>query len=435
MTGAKLSLGLRWPMLLGFLSLLVLVGGFGSWATFSSLSGAIIASGQIEVEKNRQVVQHPDGGVVAKILVKEGDFVQRDAVLVRLDPIAEQSEMSIIEGQLFEMMARHGRLVAERDALAEIVFDKRLLNRAATHPEVDELMQGQHRLFEARRSSINHQSEQLEKQKEQVQNQITGLAAQRRALGIQLALTEDELKNQQTLFDRGLTQAAKVLDPKRTAAQLSGQIGDLSARSAQAGARITELNIQLDALQTQRREQAISDLRDQQFRFLELEERHRALQQKLARMDIKAPVSGIVYGLAVHAPRSVIRPADPVLFLIPQDRPLVIATRIEPIHIDQIFLSQEVALRFSALDQRTTPELFGTVTLISADAFQDQNGQQPYYRAEIILRDGELARLPPGLTLIPGMPVEAFIRTAARSPLNYLLKPLSNYFIRAFRET
>ncbi|MGB2358019.1 MAG: HlyD family type I secretion periplasmic adaptor subunit, partial [Paracoccaceae bacterium] len=324
-------------MLLGFVSLLVLVGGFGSWATFSSLSGAIISSGQIEVEKNRQVVQHPDGGVVAKILVKEGDVIQRDAVLVRLDPIAEQSEMSIIEGQLFEIMARHGRLVAERDALAEIVFDKRLLNRVATHPEVDELMQGQHRLFEARRSSINHQSEQLEKQKEQVQNQITGLAAQRRALGIQLALTEDELKNQQTLFDRGLTQAAKVLDPKRTAAQLSGQIGDLSARSAQAGARITELNIQLDALQTQRREQAISDLRDQQFRFLELEERHRALQQKLARMDIKAPVSGIVYGLVVHAPRSVIRPADPVLYLIPQDRPLVIAARIEPIHIDQIF--------------------------------------------------------------------------------------------------
>ncbi|MGB0686501.1 MAG: HlyD family type I secretion periplasmic adaptor subunit [Paracoccaceae bacterium] len=422
-------------MLLGFVSLLVLVGGFGSWATFSSLSGAIIASGQIEVEKNRQVVQHPDGGVVAKILVKEGDFIQRDAVLVRLDPIAEQSEMSIIEGQLFEMMARHGRLVAERDALAEIVFDKRLLNRAATHPEVDELMQGQHRLFEARRSSINHQSEQLEKQKEQVQNQITGLAAQRRALGIQLALTEDELKNQQTLFDRGLTQAAKVLDPKRTAAQLSGQIGDLSARSAQAGARITELNIQLDALQTQRREQAISDLRDQQFRFLELEERHRALQQKLARMDIKAPVSGIVYGLVVHAPRSVIRPADPVLYLIPQDRPLVIAARIEPIHIDQIFLGQEVALRFSALDQRNTPELYGIVTIISADAFQDQKGQEPFYRAEIVLRDGELERLPPGLTLIPGMPVEAFIRTAARSPLNYFLKPLSNYFIRAFRKT
>jgi len=435
MTGSKPVFSLQWPMVLGIFSLLILVGGFGSWASLSSLSGAIIASGQIEVEKNRQVVQHPDGGVVAEIVVKEGDLVERGAVLVRLDPISEQSEMSIIEGQLFEMMARHGRLVAERDELVEIVFDERLINRAATHPKVDELMQGQQRLFEARRITISHQSEQLEKQKEQVQNQITGMAAQQTALGIQLELTEDELKNQQTLFDRGLTQAAKVLDPKRTAAQLSGQIGDLIARSAQAGARITELNIEIEALQTQRREQAITDLRDQQFRFLELEERHRALRQKLARMDIRAPVSGIVYGLAVHAPRSVIRPADPVLFLIPQDRPLVIATRVEPIHIDQIFLGQEVALRFSALDQRSTPELFGTVTLISADAFQDQNGQQSYYRAEIILRDGELARLPPGLTLIPGMPVDAFIRTAERSPLNYLLKPLSHYFIRAFRET
>ena len=273
------------------------------------------------------------------------------------------------------------------------------------------------------------------KQREQVQNQIEGLSAQQTAVGIQLELTEEELKNQQTLFDRGLAQAAKVLGPKRAAAQLSGQIGDLTARSAQAGARITELNIQLDALQTQRREQAKSDLRDQQFRFLELEERHRALQQKLARMDIRAPVSGIVYSLAVHAPRSVIRPADPVLFLIPQDRPLVIAAHIEPIHVDQIHLGQKVALRFSALDQRSTPELFGTVTLISADAFQGQNGQEPFYRAETILREGELARLPLGLTLIPGMPVDVFFRTAERSPLNYFLKPLSDYFIRAFRET
>ena len=422
-------------MLLGLFSLLILIGGFGSWATFSSLSGALIASGQIEVEKNCQVVQHPDGGVVSEIMVKEGDFVRRDAVLVRLDSIAEQSEMSIIEGQLFEMMARRGRLEAERDGLFKITFDPRLTRRADKYPQIAELMQGQHRLFGARRASIDHQSEQLMKQREQVQNQIEGLSAQQTAVGIQLELTEEELKNQQTLFDRGLAQAAKVLGPKRAAAQLSGQIGDLTARSAQAGARITELNIQLDALQTQRREQAKSDLRDQQFRFLELEERHRALQQKLARMDIRAPVSGIVYSLAVHAPRSVIRPADPVLFLIPQDRPLVIAAHIEPIHVDQIHLGQKVALRFSALDQRSTPELFGTVTLISADAFQGQNGQEPFYRAEIILREGELARLPPGLTLIPGMPVDVFFRTAERSPLNYFLKPLSDYFIRAFRET
>ena len=422
-------------MLLGLFSLLVLIGGFGSWATFSSLSGAIIASGQIEVEKNRQVVQHPDGGVVAEIVVEEGELVQRDAVLVRLDPSAEQSEMAIIEGQLFEMMARRGRLEAERDALSKISFDPRLAHQASKDPEVAELMQGQKRLFEARRASIDHQSEQLAKQREQVLNQIEGLAAQQTALSIQLELTEEELTNQQTLFDRGLAQAAKLLDLKRAAVQLHGQIGDLTARTAQASVRITELNVEIDALQTQRREKAISDLRDQQFRFLELEERHRALQQKLARMDIRAPVSGIVYGLAVHAPRSVIRPADPVLFLIPQDRPLVIAARIEPIHVDQIFLGQEVAFRFSALDQRSTPELFGTVTLISADAFQDQNGQQPYYRAEIILRDGELARLPPEITLIPGMPVDAFIRTAERSPLNYFLKPLSDYFIRAFRET
>ena len=435
MTNPEPRFTLRWSMVLGMLSLLILVGGFGSWATFSSLSGAIIASGQIEVEKNRQVVQHPDGGVVAENMIKEGDLLARDAILLRLDPIAEQSEMSIIEGQLFEMMARRGRLVAERDALSDITFDDRLVRRAAEQTEVAELMQGQQRLFDARRTTISHQSGQRAKQREQVQNQIEGLAAQQTALGIQLELTEEELKNQQTLFDRGLAQAAKLLYLKRAAAQLHGQIGDITAKTTQVSVRITELNLEIDALHTQRREEAISALRDQQFRFLELEERYRALQQKLARMDIRAPVSGIVYGLAVYTPRSVIRPADPVLFLIPQDRPLVIAARIEPIHVDQIFLGQDVALRFSGLDQRSTPELFGTVSLISADAFQDDTGQPPYYRAEIILREGELERLPAGLTLIPGMPVDAFIRTNARSPLNHFLKPLSDYFVKAFRES
>lgn len=259
-------------MLLGLFSLLVLIVGFGSWATFGSLSDAIIASGLIEVEKNCQVVQHPDGALVAEIVVEEGELVQRDAVLVRLDPSAEKSKKAIIEGQLFEMMARRGRLEAERDALSKISFNPRLARQASKDPEVAELMQGQKRLFEARGASVDHQSEQLAKQREQVVNQIEGLAAQQTALSVQLELTEEESTNKQTLFDRGLAQAAKLRDLKRAVAQLHGQIGDLTARTAQASVRITELNVEMDALQTQQREKAISDQRDQKFRFLELKE-------------------------------------------------------------------------------------------------------------------------------------------------------------------
>lgn len=236
-------------------------------------------------------------------------------------------------------------------------------------------------------------------------------------------------------MDRGLAQATRVLALQRESASLVGTAGELAASVAQAEGRITELDLQILGIDTTRREEAITTLRDLQYNELELRERRRALVTRLDRLDIRAPVSGIVYGLQVFAQRSVIRPADPVLYLVPQDRPLVIATQIQTRDIDQVFIGQQVALRFSAFDQRRTPELFGHVTKVSADAFQDQNTRVSFYRAEIKLDDGESARLPAGMTLIPGMPVEAFIRTEERSPLDYFLKPVADFFAKAFRES
>jgi len=296
-------------------------------------------------------------------------------------------------------------------------------------------MSGQQRLFDARSETASNQVAQLSKRKGQIRNQIEGLDAQQIALQRQLDLIAEELSDQQSLLNRGLAQATKVLALQRTEAQLSGQMGDLSARKAEYEGRITEIDIEITSLDAGRREEAITNLRDQQFRALELEERARALHEKLSRMDIKAPVSGIVYGLTVFAERSVIRPADPVLFLIPQDRPLIIAARVEPIHIDEIFTGQEVTLRFSSLDQRTTPELLGRVVQISADAFQDDARQISYYRAEIVLSEGEQDKIPQGITLIPGMPVESFIKTNDRTPLAYLVKPIADYFAKAMRES
>jgi len=424
----------RGPLMAGVLGLVVLVGGFGTWAGMTRISGAVIASGRIEVDQNRQVVQHPDGGVVAEILVSEGDRVAEGDVLLRLDPTDLRSRLAIAENQLAELMARRGRLEAERDGQDSINFDPLLLTMVEDNPDAAALMRGQQTLMVARAETVAARLDQLGKRREQIADQIAGIEAQQRALGRQSELIARELVDQQSLLDRGLAQAARVLGLQREEARLEGTMGELTAQKAQAEGRITELDIEMLGLRSDRREEAITTLRDLQVRELELREQRRALIEQMSRLDIAAPVSGLVYDLQVFAPRSVIRPADPVLYLIPQDRPLVINARVETIHIDKLHFGQEVTLRFSALDQRTTPELFGHVVQISADAFEDEATRASYYRAEIVLNDGEMARLPEGVTLIPGMPVEAFIRTEDRTPIAYLVKPFTDYLAKAFRE-
>ncbi len=420
---------------LGLLALAILVGGFGTWAAITNISGAIIAPGQIVVDRNRQIVQHPDGGVVSEILIDEGDTVVADQVLLRLDPTLLQSRLSIVESQYFEIIARRARLQAERDGLEQISFPEELLTEAETSAEVAEQIEGQRSLFVARKASDARELEQLQKRADQIADQIVGIDAQQAALNEQLELIESELVDQQSLLDKGLAQASRVLALKREKSNLMGTVGELTAQKAQSEGRITELDLEAIKLETQRREEAISEIRDLQVNEREMAEERRALREQLDRLDIRAPVSGVIYGLTVFTPRSVIRAADPVLFLVPQDRPLIIEARVDPIHIDQIRLGQEVLLRFSALDQRSTPELVGQVTQVSADAFQDDNTGLNFYMAEVTLSEGEIDRLPEGVTLIPGMPVESFLRTEDRTPLAYFVKPLSDYFAKAFRES
>ncbi|WP_456389721.1 HlyD family type I secretion periplasmic adaptor subunit [Profundibacter sp.] len=424
----------RAPLTLGFLAILVLLGGFGTWSVMANISGAVVAEGQIEVDQNRQVVQHPDGGVISEILVQEGDLVNTDDILLRLDDTDLTSELVVIEGQLFEMIARRGRLEAERDGTNDITFDAILIKAAADSENADKLMKGQQRLFLARTDSLDQEVAQMQKRRAQIADQITGITAQQAAMVTQLELIMQELANQQSLLDRGLAQVSRVLNLQREEARLQGSMGELSASKAQAEGRVTEIDIEVLKFGTKRREEAITRLRDLQYRELELHEQRRALTKKLMRLDIRAPLSGIVYGMQFFAPRSVIRPADPVLYLVPQDRALVIAAKIQPTNIDQVFIGQEVTLRFPAFDSRNTPELKGQVVKISADAFTDDRTQISYYRSEIALLDGELGKLPKDSTLIPGMPVQAFIRTNDRTPLAYLVKPMSDYFAKAFRE-
>ncbi|WP_172300543.1 HlyD family type I secretion periplasmic adaptor subunit, partial [Pseudoruegeria sp. HB172150] len=407
----------------------------GGWAVFSELSGAVVATGKVEVDQNRQVVQHPDGGVVSEIDVDEGDEVEAGDVLLRLDPTLLRSELAIVESQLFELMARGSRLEAEREEAESVTFDDELTEIASNRPEVAELMEGQARLFEARNESMQREVEQLQKRRAQIETQITGIDAQQESLARQLELIRSELANQQSLFDRGLAPASTVLSLQREESNLTGDMGELTASRGEAQERITEIEIEILKLGTTRREDAITQLRDLGYRELELAEQRRSLLEQLSRLDIRAPASGIVYGMTVYTPNSVIRAADPLMYLIPQDRPLIIAVQVDPTDIDEVFVGQNVILRFSAFDSRTTPELDGRVIQLSADAFVEENTGKTYYRAEIQLPEEELAKLPEGLALIPGMPVQAFIRTVDRTPLAYLVKPLADYFAKAFRES
>lgn len=423
----------RGPMLIGYLAIILLVAGFGFWSVTTTISGAIIAPGQIEVELNRQIVQHPNGGVVGQIFVSEGGRVKAGDVVLRLDDTTLKSELTVIESQYFEMVARRGRLEAERDDLTEVSFDQGLTEAGIASPEIRNLLDGQVRLFEARLDSLKRENEQMEERRHQISAQIDGLSAQYDAQAKQLELILDELADLRKLLEKGLAQTSRVSSVEREAVRMQGSLGEITASKAEATGRMIEAGIGILRLGTLRREEAITRLRDLQYRELELLEKRNLLVETLARLDIRAPVSGVVYSLKVHALQSVIRPAEPLMFIVPQDRPLVIASRIEPIHIDQVFVGQEVTLRFSAFDQRTTPELLGKVVKISADAFVDEATRASYYRAEIIPDPGEYEKLR-GLDLLPGMPVETYIRTADRTPLNYLIKPLADYFNKSFRE-
>ncbi len=425
----------RKPLTLGFLGLIVLVGGFGAWGAMTQIAGAVVSSGRFEVDRNRQIVQHETGGTVAEILVDEGDTVEAGELLLKLDGAQLTSDLTIVEDQLFELMARRGRLEAERDEAETIAFEHELISVGRIDEDVQELIDGQSNLFNARRMSVAQEIEQLSKRSGQIRSQIVGIEAQEVSLSEQLALIEEELANQKSLLERQLTQAGTVLSLQREAARLNGQLGELAASKAQAEGRITEIDIERLKLSTGSREEAITRLRDLRARELELMEQRNALREEIDRLNIRAPVSGVIYDMQVRTPRSVIRAAEPVMFLVPQDRPLVIAARVDLIHIDQLVAGQDVTLRLSALDQRTTPELYGQVVQISADAFEDEATGQSYYRAEIVLNDGEVEKLAEGTVLIPGMPVEAYIKTGDRTPIAYLVKPMADYFARAFRES
>lgn len=420
----------RLPLFVGWTALVLLVGGIGLWSVRTEIAGAIIAPGLIVVENNRQVVQHAEGGVIGQILARDGDRVEAGDLLFRLDDTLLRSELAIAEHQLIELRARRARLAAERDGADSVDFPETLIGSDAIAEQVD----GQRKLFEARRDNLEKELSQIAERIEQTGNQIEGAEAQLDALAIQEELILEELEDQDSLLERGLVQASRVSTLRREAARLAGEIGKLKSDVAQFRGQIAAFEIEKLKLVSTRQEKAIVELRDIQFRELELSEQRQSLVERLARLELRAPVSGIVYGSTIFAEKAVIQPAEPLMYLVPQDQPLIVSSRVEAIHVDQVHVGQPATLRFTAFNQRKTPEVFGQVTAVSADVFQDEVTGVNFYRVELIPLTEELVKIEEH-QLLPGMPVEAFLRTEDRTPLSYLTKPLTDYFGRAFRES
>ncbi|WP_128254828.1 HlyD family type I secretion periplasmic adaptor subunit [Falsirhodobacter deserti] len=414
-----MTFAIRTPVLFGLGVLALLVAGFGAWAMLARIDGAVVAPAEIRVTQNRQLVQHPDGGVVDHVAVLEGQAVQAGDLLVRLNGADLRFEHAVVQGKWTELTARRARLEAERDGAATVVFPAELTDA--------KVMSGQRALFSARADTLAAQLDQLSRREAQVADQITGILAQKEAGRRQAELVADDLADQRELLKQGLTQRARVRALEREEARLEGEMGALAAREAEARGRISEYRLQALGLASQRREEAISRLRDIEHQRGELAERRRALSERIARLEVRAPIAGRVLGLTI-SPKAVLKPAEPLLEIVPQDDPLFVQARIPPLNVDEVWAGQTVRLVLPAFSARTMPELEGRVIQVTPDTMHDDQGNS-FYLARI-----ELA-VPEGLVLTPGMPAEAFIRTGSRSPMAYLLHPLTSYFDRAFRES
>ena len=423
---------LRRFQVFGFLSILVMGGVVGGWATFSELNGAVIAPATIMVESYSKKVQHKEGGIVGDIRVKDGDRVEVGQALVILDNTETKSELAIIDGLLDEALAKRARLEAQRDRASAIIFPAEVIARA-NEPGVAAIMAGQTKLFNARLQAIIGKKEQLNQQIGQLTEQIGGLESQKIAKEKQLVLISAELTDLKDLQSKGLVPISRVLAMDRETARLDGERGELVASKASAEARIAEVKVQILQIDEEDLSQTLTDLREIEGRIAELKERKLAIASRLERMVIKSPITGDVYQLAVHTIGGVIGPGEPLMLIVPEADELILQAQVMPQDIDQVRPGQIAHIRFPAFNSRLTPEVAAEVTQISADTSRLDASSPPFYSVRLMISAKELDKLGTN-KLKPGMPAEAFIQTEAQTPLTYFLKPLTDQFAHALRE-
>lgn len=409
----------------------VLVGGVGGWAANTEISGAVVASGSVVVESNSKQVQHREGGIVREITVRDGDVVEAGDLLIRLDDTVTRANFTVVLKQLDELYAQEARLVAERDDAELIVFSPK--DGAVAGAPQSVIEDSQIRLMEARRNSLRGRKQQLGEQIRQLEQQIKGVDVQLGAKREEISLVEEELGVLEKLLEDKLVGKARVTTLRREKAELEGDLGNLISQAAQAQEAISERKIQILQIEAEARAEVLELLQEVRSRIAQLEEQKIAAEDELSRVEIRAPRSGYVHQLAQHTLGGVVGPGETLMLIVPREDLLVVEARIQPANIDQLSPNQEATLRFPSFDQRTTPELKARLLTVSADLTMDEVSGQSYFTARLTIPDAELAKLN-GKKLVPGMPVEAFLKTDDRTVLSYLVKPVSDQIAHAMKE-
>ncbi len=400
---------------------------------FVSISGAIVSPGVVNVESNYKTVQHLDGGIVAKILVKNGDRVAEGDVVVQLDPTAARANLAVAVARMHEFLIQQARLEAERDRKPAIELPEPV-RAVMNDPTLARAITAQQALFDTRMSSRTGELGVLRQKLEQTGNDAAGvekiLAARRK----EAALNADELASVKPLFDRGFANQQRLLPIQREQARLEGEVGRLSSELSKVRGVVAEAQLKLQQSDKEFMQQVADDLRKVQASLAEVAEQRTALEDKLRRIDVRAPKSGRIHALAVHTEGGVIQPASPILQIIPEGERLIVDAQLPPTEIDKVRKGQPAYIRFTAFNARSTPRLDGAVINISAAQITDSQGRS-HFTVQIALADGELAKIPTGHTLVPGMPAEVYIETGSRTILSYFLKPLTDAISRSFRES
>ncbi len=395
-------------MIGGFVVVFLLIGGFGVWAARTELAGAVIAGGVVVVDSSVKKVQHPTGGVVGEILVKNGAKVRAGDLVLRLDETVTRANLQMVSKQLDELMIREARLKAERDSLPEYALPAVLAGRE-DEPAIVEISNGEKSLFQSRKDTREGQKAQLRERVAQLGEEYAGVTAQITSKSKEIELIGRELKSLEGLEEQRLVTTAKMMALRREAARLEGEHGQLRAAAAQAKGKSAEIELQILRIDQEFRTDLVQELRENQSKQAELVERRVSAEDQLKRVDIRAPQSGTIHQLAAHTVGGVINPGEPIMLVVPEDDKLVIEARIAPHDIEQVLQSHDALIRFSAFNQRTTPEIKGLIRSVSADLTQDQRTGESYFLSRIEIPDAELERLGEHNKLVPGMPADVQI--------------------------
>ena len=429
---ASLHRSVRSHLTFGLAVIIVLVGGVGGWAGTTDITGAVVSSGSVVVDSNVKKVQHPTGGVVGELKVRDGDRVSIGDLLLRLDETVTRANLGIITRNVNELSARKARLEAERDGAEAIAFPAFLLD-AADRPDVASIIGGERSLFELRRQSRQGQTQQLRQRIVQLREEMRGQSAQEEAKSKEIEFIGRELEGARDLYRKNLMPITKMTQLEREATRLAGERGQIIAARAQTSGRIAEIELQILQVGRDLASEVSRDMREAEAKIGEYVERKVAAEDQLRRIDIRSPQSGRVHQMSVHTVGGVITAGEPIMLIVPETDELSIEAKIPPNDVDQVRIGQQALLRFTNFNQRTTPEIFGTLKRISADTTTDPRTGLVYYTVRIALPPEETARLGE-VKLVPGMLVEVFIQTSERKVISYLVKPMFDQMARAFKE-